>query len=108
MSRRKSYNFDTGLASQHDVLMRTTVTIDDDLADSLKEQARQQNVPFKQVVNDVLRRGLKEEENGDKPPYRVRPLSLGLRPGIDETNLRHIDEEMQDEELIERFRRPKQ
>ena len=100
--------FDITHGGYNDVIMRTTLTIDDDLANSLKEQARQRKVPLRQVVNDALRRGLEQETNGDKPPYRVRSLNLGLRPGIDETNLRHIDEEMHDKELIERFHRPKQ
>ena len=38
--------------------MRTTLTLDDDLAAALKEQARRADQPFKQVVNDTLRRGL--------------------------------------------------
>ena len=48
--------------------MRTTLTIDDDLADSLKEQARQNNLPFKQVVNETLRRGLFQATPGDIRP----------------------------------------
>ncbi|MCY4421970.1 MAG: hypothetical protein OXC06_02750 [Acidimicrobiaceae bacterium] len=38
--------------------MRTTLTLDDDLAAALKEQAQRVGQPFKQVVNDTLRRGL--------------------------------------------------
>ena len=36
--------------------MRTTLTLDDDLAVALKEQAQRAGRPFKQVVNDALRR----------------------------------------------------
>ena len=38
--------------------MRTTLTLDDDLAAALREQAQRVGVPFKHVVNDTLRRGL--------------------------------------------------
>ena len=38
--------------------MRTTLTLDDDIADSLKEKARLLSKPFKQVVNEALRRGM--------------------------------------------------
>ena len=37
--------------------MRTTLTLDDDLAESLRERARLHDLPFKQVVNDTLRSG---------------------------------------------------
>ena len=38
--------------------MRTTLTLDDDVANYLKEQSLLLNKPFKQVVNDTLRRGM--------------------------------------------------
>ena len=37
--------------------MRTTLTLDTDVAHFLKEQSRLQDKPFKQVVNEALRRG---------------------------------------------------
>ena len=86
--------------------MRTTLTIDDDLADSLKEQARQNNLPFKQVVNETLRRGLSEAPNGDRPPSRVEPVGLGgLRPGIDPTKLNQLSDELELQEFIEKQKR---
>jgi len=42
----------------HDDLMRTTLTIDDDLAAILQQKARQRGVAFKQLVNSLLRSGL--------------------------------------------------
>ena len=38
--------------------MRTTLTIDDDLADLLKRRARELGVPFKEAVNSAIRAGL--------------------------------------------------
>ncbi|MEM7699719.1 MAG: hypothetical protein AAF236_15095, partial [Verrucomicrobiota bacterium] len=38
--------------------MRTTLTIDDDIADFLKEQSRTLDLSFKQVVNRLLRQGM--------------------------------------------------
>ena len=51
--------------------MRTTLTLDDDIADFLREQARLLGRPFKQVVNDVLRRGM-------SPVVREAPPLTGL------------------------------
>ena len=53
------------------------------MADAPKERAKLLEVPFKQVVNDTLRRGLAPEVPEDRPVFRVRPFRGGFRPGID-------------------------
>lgn len=40
--------------------MRTTLTLDDDVAVQLEKLRREKNIPFREVVNDTLRRGLSE------------------------------------------------
>ena len=60
--------------------MRTTLTLDDDIADTLKEQARLLDMPFKQVVNDVLRRGMSPAIRETQAEYRVTPNRSGLAP----------------------------
>lgn len=42
--------------------MRTTLTLDDDLFMALNERARATGRSFKEVVNEVLRRGLAETQ----------------------------------------------
>ena len=70
--------------------MRTTLTIDDDVAAFLREQARRLDLPFARVVNDTLRRAMPPADGGDAPagetprrPFRVRPNHGGLGPEID-------------------------
>lgn len=64
--------------------MRTTLTIDDQLATSLREAARRSGQPFKQVVNEALRRGLHASDRLQPRAYRLPVATLGLpRPGID-------------------------
>ncbi len=64
--------------------MRTTLTIDDQLAASLREAARQSGQSFKEVVNQALRRGLHQVERPTSRPYRLEPAAMGPpRPGID-------------------------
>ena len=69
----------------YDESMRTTLTLDEDLATALKEKADESGRPFKEVVNSTLRRGL-EAEIAPPPArtYRLEPASLG-RP------LRNVD-----------------
>jgi hypothetical protein len=50
--------------------MRTTRTLDDDLATMLKQEAEASGRPFRDVVNEALRRGL-----GDTPERTVVPPS---------------------------------
>lgn len=64
--------------------MRTTLTIEDQIATSLQELARRNGQPFRQVVNEALRRGLHEIACPAPRPYRLKPAALGaLRAGID-------------------------
>ena len=80
--------------------MRTTLTLDDDLADSLKQQARLQNKPFKRVVNDALRRGMSPGfEDAPMPPYRVVPNKSGLAPGVDPLKLNQLNDQLETEEF---------
>ena len=71
--------------------MRTTLTIDDDVAFGLKRmQESERGKSFKEVVNEVLRRGLtspKPKQGGKK--FKVKALPLGLREGL---NLDNIEE----------------
>lgn len=48
--------------------MRTTLTLDDDLAITLRKRAEELGVTWKQVVNDVLREGLASVDGRDTGP----------------------------------------
>ena len=75
--------------------MRTTLTLDDDVADALREKARLSDLPLKQVVNDTLRRGMSPEA-GKTPAseYRVVPNHSALAPGIDPLKLNQLNDQL--------------
>lgn len=77
--------------------MRTTLTLDDDVAAKLKLQVRRTGRPFRDIVNDTLRRGLATSGRGvSRQPFIVETRDLGaLRPGL---NLDNIGEAL---ELLE-------
>ena len=86
--------------------MRTTLTLDDDLADALKERARLLDKPFKQVVNDTLRRGLSPSAvPEDRPVFVVKPNHSGLRPGIDPLKLNQLYDQLETEDFLREQRR---
>ncbi len=59
--------------------MRTTLTIDDDVAAVIERLRRTDNVNLKNLVNEALRLGLREMTTEGKPhkPFRTRPVDLG-------------------------------
>ena len=64
--------------------MRTTLTLDDDVAALLKEKARREDLSMKRAANDALRAGLQRTGSGRPRRYRLKPASLGGPvPGID-------------------------
>ena len=72
--------------------MRTTLTLDDDVAARLKAEARRSGKPFKQVVNECLRRGLLPGRRVDgRPPFKIVARDLGaLRPGLSLDNIAEL------------------
>lgn len=64
--------------------MRTTLTLDDDVAVLLRKLSEQHKRPFRQTVNEALRAGLAlltARSAVRRSRYRVRPVSLG-RPRL--------------------------
>lgn len=63
--------------------MRTTLTLDPDVAAKARKGAAKLGRPFKDVVNHALRLGLDEVlAPPTAKPYRTQPRSLGLRAGL--------------------------
>jgi hypothetical protein len=78
--------------------MRTTLTIDDDLAGLLKRRARELGLPFKDVVNKTLRAGFGEQAKPrpDTVPKMISH-SFGFKPGIDLDKLNQLVDELEAE-----------
>ena len=85
------------MGRHYDAYMRTTLTLDNDIADSLKEQAQLMGRPFKQVVNDALRRGMSPAVRETPAPYRVDPIHSGFAPGVDPMKLNQLADELEAE-----------
>ncbi|OGQ16021.1 MAG: hypothetical protein A2138_03590 [Deltaproteobacteria bacterium RBG_16_71_12] len=80
--------------------MRTTLTLDDDLAALLKKRARQLGISFKEMLNRAIRAGLGETARDAlaRPP-KTLPHSFGIRPGIDMDKLNQLVDELEVDEL---------
>jgi len=82
--------------------MRTTVTLDPDVAAKLKEEAARQKTSFKDVLNTSVRRGLRAG-TPTAEPYRLRPRPLRARPGVDLDRALAMAGELEDAEVLRRL-----
>lgn len=81
-------------AYNHDV--RTTLTLEEDVAARLKREARRTGKSFKQVVNETLRLGLAAPRRlRPASPFRVRARALGIFPGRDYDDVGALLEELE-------------
>ena len=79
----------------HGDVMRTTLTLDPEIADRLKQEAALGKRSFKAIVNEALRKGLGMEVTRRAQPFRVQPHSSRLFPGIDTTRLNQLVDELE-------------
>jgi hypothetical protein len=82
--------------------VRTTLTLDPDVADRLRALARERRLPFKQVVNAVLRRGL-EEGAGSRERFVVDARPLELHAGIDLDRALGLAARLEDDETVRKL-----
>jgi plasmid stability protein len=74
--------------------VRTTLTLDDDVAAKIRAEARKSGRSFKQIVNEALRDGLLAKQSRKKlPPFKVKARPLGLRPGLNYDKISELIEE---------------
>lgn len=71
--------------------MRTTLTLDPDVASKARKGAARLGKPFKEVINAALRLGL-EQLLKPRPAkaYRTQPKPMGLRQGFTYDNIAEL------------------
>ena len=77
--------------------MRTTLTLDEDVAAKLKAEVRRSGKSFRDIVNDTLRHGLVEKRAAThRRPFKVLARDLGnLRPGLSLDNVGELLEQLE-------------
>jgi len=75
--------------------MRTTLSLDPDVAQKLKLRMEAEKATLKQVVNDALRRGLNGETQKPSKPFHVVAHSFGFRAGIDIHKLNQLADDLE-------------
>lgn len=82
--------------------MRTTVTLDPDVAAKLRATARERGVSFKSALNDAVRAGL-QTAPGRTRRYKLPTRPMGLRPGIDLDRALRLADELEDAETLRKL-----
>ena len=100
MPRPERGDLDTSLDGHHDACMRTTLTLDEDVAKELKERARHSGESFKEVVNTTLRKGLIQGAKpvSRLPAFKVIAKTRGFRTGVDLLRLNQLYDELEIED----------
>jgi len=81
--------------------MRTTLTLDEDVADFLKAESRLHDKPFKQVVNEILRRGMAPgSREAERPRFQVVPNRSRLVPGVDPRKLNQLNDQLEADDFV--------
>jgi len=71
--------------------LRTTLSIDDDVLEKAKSAAAKRRLPFRTVINEALRAGLKTMATPpDAVPYQTKPHKLGLKTGRNLDNIQEL------------------
>jgi hypothetical protein len=75
--------------------MRTTLTLDRDVAEALAREMRRSGKGLKVAVNDALRRGLRLTGPAPRPTrFKVEPHSFGVKAGIDLDRMNQLVDEL--------------
>jgi hypothetical protein len=84
--------------------MRTTLTLDPDVAARLKRLARERRISFKEAVNSSLRAGLDTPADPSRADRYVLPTyPMRVRPGIDLDLARRLDAAVEDEGIVRKL-----
>jgi hypothetical protein len=77
--------------------MRTTLTLDEDVATKLKAESRRSGRPFRQIVNETLRCGLATRRiPADRKVFKITARDLGdLAPGLSLDNVAELIEQVE-------------
>lgn len=89
--------------------MRTTIRIDDDLLQELREKSHHLQIPLTELVNRMIRRGIMAERNGkakSRRSYRLATFSMG-DPLVSLNKALALAQALEDDEVIEELRRRK-
>ena len=80
--------------------MRTTLTLEPDVALELRRKIKTTKRSQKEVINAALRKGLPQLTVATKTPFKVRPHSFGLKPEYDPDKMNQLYDQLLAEDFL--------
>jgi hypothetical protein len=85
--------------------MRTTLTLERDVAERVRQEMRRTGRGLKAIVNEALRLGLGGAGRSARTTrFTVKARDLGLRPGFDPDRMNQLVDELQVAETRKKYR----
>jgi hypothetical protein len=85
--------------------MRTTLTLERDVAERIRQEMRRTGRGLKAIVNEALRLGLGGASRSARAArFTVKARDLGLRPGFDPDRMNQLVDELQVAETRKKYR----
>jgi hypothetical protein len=101
-------HLDSTRLKHHDAMMRTTVTLDSDVAKMLQDEMHRSHRSFKHTLNTAIRSGLSRNSKASAAkPFKVKARSMGLRAGFDPARLNQLADELEIDAFMEKNKRLK-
>lgn len=85
--------------------MRTTLTLEPEIAERLRQEVALGKRSLKTIVNEALRKGLDLETPKRAKRYRVTPHSSKFLPGVDPAKLNQLADELEAGEFLAKHHR---
>jgi hypothetical protein len=70
--------------------IRTTVTLDDDVAERVKRECRNRGASFRETLNDLLRRALSLENQPGRRTLEIKPVAMGYKPTLNDSSAKTL------------------
>jgi Ribbon-helix-helix protein, copG family len=77
------------------VSTRTTLTLEDDVAERLREESRRTGKSFKDVVNESIRTGLDRRRTAPPQRFVVKARPMHAKPGFDFDDIEGLIERLE-------------
>jgi len=84
--------------------MTTTLTLDDDVAAALAEEAERRGLPAAQLANDELRKRFCDQASAQRKQAVVKTFAGGLRPEIAHLTPKQVLSDLEDEWIEKKLR----
>jgi len=103
--RADATHLDAGRSRHYDDLMRTTLTLDPDVAALIEDVVHRTRKSMKQVINDALRHALAQPPSR-REAYHLAVHEATLQPGLDLAGFNRLADELEDQAILSAQKRP--